>query len=102
MQIADAALVEPGGELVLGKAGAARGRHRAYVDQELDAGVLEFIQHRFRRRLLVADGEEFCLAGHIAMPCRDVCKGGYGTFRPIAITAEAILRRQAAALPTRA
>jgi hypothetical protein len=29
-------------------------------------------------------------------------KGGYGTFRAIAITAEVMLRRQAAALPTRA
>jgi hypothetical protein len=63
--------------------------------------VLEFIQHRFRRRLLIADGEEFCLARHIAFPGRDI-GGGYGTFRPIAITAEVSFCRQAAALPMRA
>ena len=58
MQIADAGLVETGGQLPLGEAGAARGRDRARVDDEADAGALEFVDDGGGPRLLVADGEE--------------------------------------------
>ena len=68
MQVGNAALVEAGGELVLGKAGAARRDHGAHVDQKLHAGLFEFVEHRFRRRLLIADGEEFFCSGHLEDP----------------------------------
>ena len=48
----------PGGKLALGKAGAARGRDRAGVDHEADAGALELVDDGGGFRLLVADGEE--------------------------------------------
>ena len=46
MQVGDAALIEAGGELVLGEARPARGRHRAHVDQQLDAGLFQLVEHR--------------------------------------------------------
>jgi hypothetical protein len=58
VNIGDAALVEACGELVLGKAGPARGGDRTHVDQEFYAGSLQLIEHRFLRRLLIANGEE--------------------------------------------
>ena len=50
--------VERSGKLALGKAGPARGRDRAGIDQELDLGALEFGHHRVGLGLLVADGEQ--------------------------------------------
>ena len=58
MQIADAGFVERGGKLALGKAGAARGRDRAGIDQQIDFRALEFVEHRGGLGLLVADGEQ--------------------------------------------
>ena len=49
MQIADAVLVERGGKLPLGEARLARRRHRARVDQQIDLGALEFVDHRAGR-----------------------------------------------------
>ena len=63
MQIRNAALLEARGELVLGKAGAAGGGDRAHIDQELHAGLFEFVEHRLGGRLFIADGEQlfgFC------------------------------------------
>ena len=48
MQIGNAALVEAGRKLVLGKARPPRGRDRAHVDQQLDAGGFQFVEHRLR------------------------------------------------------
>ena len=64
MQIADAGLVEPGGKLAFGEARPARGRDRARVDHEADAGALELVDDGRGARLLVADGEE----GHRRSP----------------------------------
>jgi len=70
MQIGDAALVEPRGELLLGEARAAGGGDRAHVDQQLDAGLLQLVQHRLGRRLFIPDGEKaFCFAGHGGFRC---------------------------------
>ncbi len=57
VQIADAALVERGGELALGKARAARGRDRPHIDKESDLGTRKLVQDGADGRLLVADGE---------------------------------------------
>src|SRR5258708_28952689 len=64
MQIGDAALVQAGRELALRKTRPARGSDRAHVDQELDTGTFQLIQHRLGRRLLIADGEELFRFGH--------------------------------------
>src|SRR5437762_1309823 len=58
MQIADAAFIESGRELALGKAWTARGRDRARIDHETDAGALQFADDGIGFRLLVADGEK--------------------------------------------
>ena len=58
MQIADAGLVEAGRKLALGETRPARGRDRARVDDESDAGALELVDDGGGFRLLVADGEE--------------------------------------------
>src|SRR4051812_40979131 len=58
MQVADTGLVEPGGELPLGEAGAARGRDGARIDDESHAMALEFANDVGRGRLLVADREK--------------------------------------------
>src|SRR5262249_27894661 len=58
MDVADAALVEAGGKLALGEAGTARGRDGAHVDDEVDLGVAQLIEHCAGGRVLVADGEE--------------------------------------------
>src|SRR6202158_1403896 len=58
MQIRNTSLIEPGGELVLGKPRAAGGGDGADVDQQLDAGLLEFVEHGLGGRLLIADREE--------------------------------------------
>jgi hypothetical protein len=72
MQVGNAALVESGRELILGKSGAAGRRHRAHVHQQFDAGLLEFVKHGFGWRLLITDGEEFPgLACHINVPASD-------------------------------
>ena len=64
MQIADAGLVEAGGQLALGEARPARGRDRARVDDQAHAGALEFVDDGGGFRLLVADGE-----GHAIGAC---------------------------------
>ena len=64
VDIADAALIEAGGKLVLGKAATARRGDRAHVHQELHARVLQLVQHCLLRRLLIADREEFFRFGH--------------------------------------
>jgi hypothetical protein len=67
VQVADAALVEPGGELALGEAGPPRGGDGAHVDHQVDLGVGELVEHRPRGGVLVADGEErFCHAPSLA------------------------------------
>ena len=43
---------------------AARGGDSANIDKQLCAGLIEFVEHSFRRRLLIADGEEFSVPGH--------------------------------------
>jgi hypothetical protein len=43
MDIDDAGLIERGSELALGKTGAARGRYRAGIDQEIDPGAFELL-----------------------------------------------------------
>jgi hypothetical protein len=48
---------EAGRELVLGKPWSPRRRHRTHIDQQLDAGVFQFVEHRLGRRLFIADGE---------------------------------------------
>ena len=58
VKVGNAAFVQSCRELVLGKSGTARGGDRAHVDQELHAGLLEFVEHRFGRRLFIADGEQ--------------------------------------------
>jgi hypothetical protein len=57
--------IEPGGELVLGKAGTAGGRDGAHVDQELHPRLLEFVEHGLGGRLFVADGEELFGFGYL-------------------------------------
>src|SRR4029077_3737191 len=64
MNIGNAALIERGCKLVLGKAGPSRRGDGAYIDQELDACALQLVQHRLLRRLLVADGEELAAFCH--------------------------------------
>src|SRR6185295_562495 len=58
MQIGNAAFVEAGRKLILGKARPPRGCDRAHIHQQLDAGALQFIEHRLGWRLLIADSEE--------------------------------------------
>ena len=58
MKVADAAFVEAGGELTLGKSGPARRRNGARIDDKANARPLQFADHGRRGRLLVADGEE--------------------------------------------
>src|SRR5712671_7607904 len=58
VQVADGALVEPGGELAFGKARPARGAHGAHVDDEIDLGLLQGVERGLRRGVLVADGEK--------------------------------------------
>src|SRR5262245_18801072 len=58
MQIADAGCIETRRKLALGKSRPPRGRDRARVDHEPDAGAAQFTDHRIGLRLLVADGEE--------------------------------------------
>src|SRR4051794_23761299 len=66
VKIGNAALVEAGCELILRKARPPRGCDRAHVNQQLDAGIFQFVEHGLRRRLLIADGEKtLCPAGHI-------------------------------------
>jgi hypothetical protein len=55
VQVAYAGLVEGGGKLALGETGAARGRDRAHVDDEIDLRLRERIHHGAHGRLLVAD-----------------------------------------------
>src|SRR5215207_4395177 len=87
MQIGNAALIQASGELILGKARPPRGRNRAHVNQQLDAGVFQFVEHGLRRRLLIADGEEaFCPAGHID-PDMMWSAQGYGNARSISTSA---------------
>src|SRR5690242_20628632 len=66
MQIADAVLVEAGGELALGEAGPARGGHGAHVDDEVDLCVLECAEQVARGGVLVSDREER-FGGHLAV-----------------------------------
>src|SRR5436309_3853635 len=87
MQIGNAALIETGRELILRKSRPPRGCNRANVDQKLDAGALQFIEHRLGRRLLIADGEETpCPAGHIDPDIMSLAQG-YGNGRSIATSA---------------
>ena len=58
MQIGDAGFVERSGELALGKARPARGRDRAGIDQKIDFGALEFVQHRGGLGFLVANRKQ--------------------------------------------
>ena len=58
MDVGDAGLVERSGELPLGKSGAARGGDCAGVDQKIDPGASELVEHGLRPGLLVADGEQ--------------------------------------------
>jgi hypothetical protein len=72
MDVADAALVEAGGELVLGETRPPRRGDGTHIDQQLDAGILQFIEHGFRWRLLVTDGEELRrFSGHVSIPVID-------------------------------
>jgi len=64
MQIGNAARIEPGPELVLRETGPARGRDRADVNQQLDAGVLQLVEHGLGGRLFIPDGEELFGFGH--------------------------------------
>src|SRR5258705_66763 len=47
-----------GGELAFGKARPARGAYCAHVDDEIDLGLLQGVDHGLRRGVLVADGEK--------------------------------------------
>src|SRR5204863_9180823 len=86
-QIGNAALIEAARELILRKSRPPRGCNRANVDQKLDAGALQFIEHRLGRRLLIADGEEtLCPAGHIDPDIMSLAQG-YGNARAISISA---------------
>src|SRR6185369_586982 len=87
VQIGNTALVEAGCELILGEPRPPRRRDRAHVDQQLDAGVFQFVEHRLGRCLLIADGEEACgLAGHIDPDIMSLAQG-YGNRRSIATSA---------------
>jgi len=57
MHIADAVLIEPGGELAFRKPGPPRRRDSSHVDQETGPSLRQRIEERARGRLLVADGE---------------------------------------------
>ena len=76
MDVADAGLVEPGRKLALGEAGPARGRDRARVDDQADAGALQFADHGVGLRLLVADGEE---AFHFTRSINSIAAAGART-----------------------
>src|SRR3954463_10990066 len=87
MQIGNAALIEAGCELILGEPRPPRGRDRAHVNQQLDASVFQFVEHRPGRCLLIADGEEtLCPAGHIDPDIMSLAQG-YGNARAISISA---------------
>src|SRR5215831_7913568 len=58
MQIADAVLIEPGGELAFRKPRPARCRDGTYIDQEPDLCLRQRIEKCGRGRLLIADGEQ--------------------------------------------
>jgi hypothetical protein len=75
MQVGNAALIEPGRKLVLGKTGAAGGGDGAHVDQQFHAGLLEFVEHGLGGRLFIADGEKaFGLADHVGIQCVGWCQ----------------------------
>jgi hypothetical protein len=87
MQIGNAAFIKAGRELIFGKAWPPRGCDRAYVNQQLDAGGFQFVEHGLRWRLLIADGEETpCPAGHIDPDIMSLVQG-YGNGRSIATSA---------------
>ena len=77
MDVADAGLVESGGKLALGETRAARGRDRARVDDQADAGALEFADDGVGLRLLVADGEELF---HFTRSINSIAAAGARTF----------------------
>ncbi len=58
MQVADATFGDAGGEMAFGEAGAPRGGNRAHVDQKLDPGAGQRVQHGGGGDLFIADGEE--------------------------------------------
>jgi hypothetical protein len=68
MDVRNAALVEARSQLALGKTGSARRGNRAYIDQQFHPGPFEFVEHRFGRGLLIADGEEFLRSRHFPYP----------------------------------
>ena len=69
-------MIKTGRELSLRKARPPRGRHRAHVYEQLDAGGFQLIEYGLRRRLLITDGEEaFGFAGHVDTRCADLSSG---------------------------
>src|SRR5882762_10837273 len=93
MQVRNAALVEPGGELVLGKAGPARGGDGAHVHQQLHSRALEFVEHSLGGGLFIADGEELS-ACHVSVQALGMSSAqGYVSPGMISITARIMATR---------
>src|SRR3954454_20248455 len=73
--------------MIFGKAPPPRGRDRAHVDQQLNAGSLQLVEHRLGRCLLIADGEEtLCPAGHVDPDIMSLAQS-YGNARSISTSA---------------